>query len=65
LCGYITSTADFVCFSVTVETRLALFDKLFADKLRAVERCYAFERMKIPSEIGNSKLVAETSVSIF
>jgi hypothetical protein len=57
--------ANCTCFSVTVETRLALFDKLFVDKLKAAERCYAFERMKVPSGIGNSKLVTADSVSVF
>jgi hypothetical protein len=60
-----TSTANFICFSVTVETKLALFDKLYVDKLKTVERCYAFECMKIPSAIGNSKFVAENCVSVF
>jgi hypothetical protein len=59
------STANFICFSVTVETRLAHFDQLFVDKLKAVERCYAIERMKVPPGIGNNKLVAENNVSAF
>ncbi|XP_023715215.1 borealin [Cryptotermes secundus] len=48
-------------FDMQFENRLALFDKLFAEKLKAVERCYALERMKIPPEILNSKLVTEDS----
>jgi hypothetical protein len=60
-----TSTANFICFSVTVKTRLALFDKLYVDKLKAIERCCALECMKIPSGIANSKLKAENRVSVF
>jgi hypothetical protein len=59
------TVANYFCFSVTVETRLALFDELLVQKLKAVERYYAFERMKIPPEIGNSKLVVEDNVSMF
>jgi hypothetical protein len=33
--------------STTLENSLALFDKLCIDKLKAVERCYALERMNI------------------
>jgi hypothetical protein len=57
--------ANFSFFSVTVENRLTLFDQLFVEKLKAAERCYEIERMKVPCGIENRKLVAEDSVSVF
>jgi hypothetical protein len=45
----------------TTENRLALFDKLFVDRLKAAERCYALQRMNILPGIANSKLVTEDS----
>jgi hypothetical protein len=63
--GIVITIANFTCFSVTVENRLTLFDKLFADKLKLAERCYGLEYAKVPTGIGNSKLATEDSVSVF
>jgi hypothetical protein len=54
------------CFFVAVKSRLATFDQLLADKLSRLERNFAVTCLKIPPEIGNSKLYAlKVNVSIF
>lgn len=53
--------AWFEDFDMQFKNRLDIFDELFADKLRAAERCYALERLKVTAGIGNSKFVAEDS----
>ena len=53
------------CFFVAVEARCAVIDELFEWKLKALEHHYAVERLKIPSEILNSKSILHANVSIF
>jgi hypothetical protein len=59
-----TLLANYTGFFVAVETRCARFDELYEWKLKALEHHYAVERLKIPSEILNSKVIMQANVSI-
>ena len=52
------------CCFVAVEARCALIDKLYEEKLKALEHHYAVECLKIPPEILNSKILQD-NVSTF